>query len=115
MPQHELIAVGWHGTHEFRKSKDKSVLFYPRPSRSVFHPTQKSIPLLRHLLLNSSRIGDAVYEPFLGSGSLLLAAEQTKRRCIGIELDPAYCKVVMDRFETLTGIRAEALPSPSRP
>lgn len=115
MPQHELIAYGWHGTHEFLKSKDKSVLMFPRPTRSVFHPTQKPIPLLRHLLLNSSRIGDVVYEPFLGSGSLLLAAEQTKRRCIGIELDPNYCKVAIERFQKLTGIEAKPLPSLSFP
>jgi len=115
MPQHELIAYCWHGAHAFQKSKDKSVLFYPRPTRSALHPTQKPIPLLRHLLLNSSRIGDTVYEPFLGSGSLLMAAEQTKRRCIGIELDPKYCRVVIERFEKLTGIRAETLSSPSHP
>ncbi len=114
MPQHELLAYGWHGAHEFHKSKDKSVIMYPKPSRSLYHPTEKPIGLLRHLLLNSSRIGETVYDPFLGSGSTLLAAEQTKRHCIGIELDPAYCAVVIERFQKLTGITAEALPSPSR-
>lgn len=114
MGQHELLAYSWHGAHEFRRSKDKSVLVYPRPPRSPHHPTQKPIPILRHLLLNSSRIGDTVYDPFLGSGSTLLAAEQVKRRCIGIELDPRYCEVVIERFQKLTGIRAEALPSTSR-
>ncbi|MDD5041974.1 MAG: DNA methyltransferase [Candidatus Peribacteraceae bacterium] len=114
MGQHELLAYGWHGAHEFRRSKDRSVLMYPRPPRSPHHPTQKPIPILRHLLLNSSRIGEVVYDPFLGSGSTLLAAEQTKRRCIGIELDPTYCMVVIERFQKLTGIKAEPLPSPSR-
>lgn len=115
MPQHELLAYGWHGAHEFHKSKDKSVIVYPKPSRSRYHPTEKPIGLLRHLLLNSSRIGEMVYDPFLGSGSTLLAAEQTKRHCIGIELDPMYCAVVIERFQKITGIKAEPLPSPSRP
>ncbi|PIQ76132.1 hypothetical protein COU78_00575 [Candidatus Peregrinibacteria bacterium CG10_big_fil_rev_8_21_14_0_10_49_24] len=113
MPQHELLAYGWFGVHEFHKSKDRSVIVYPKPSRSRHHPTEKPIGILRHLLLNSSRVGEYVYEPFLGSGSLLLAAEQTKRRCISIELSSSYCAVAIERFEKLTGIKAEALPSPS--
>lgn len=54
LPQHELIAYGWYGTHEFLKSKDKSVLVYPRPNRSRLHPTMKPVGLLRNLILNSS-------------------------------------------------------------
>src|SRR3990170_4310635 len=49
LPQHELIVVGWYGTHAFRRSKDKSVLCYPKPHKSTRHPTQKPIPLVRHL------------------------------------------------------------------
>jgi DNA modification methylase len=111
LPQHELLIYGWVGTHEFHRSKDKSVIVYPKPARSKAHPTMKPIGLLRPLILNSSRTGEIVYDPFLGSGSTLLACEQTKRRCIGIELSPTYCQVVIDRFEKLTGLKAEALPS----
>ncbi len=114
MPQHELLAYGWHGAHEFHKSKDKSVIVHPKPSRSRYHPTEKPIGLLRHLLLNNSRIGETIYDPFLGSGSTLLAAEQTKRKCIGIELDPKYCAVVIERLQKITGIEAEILPFPSQ-
>lgn len=110
LPQHELLVYGWVGTHAFHRGKDKSVLVYPKPARSKAHPTMKPIGLLRPLILNSSRIGETVYDPFLGSGSTLLACEQTKRRCIGIELDPKYCQVVIDRFEKLTGQKAEPLP-----
>ncbi len=113
MPQHELLVYGWAGAHTFHKSKDKSVIFCPKPSRSRYHPTEKPIPILRHLLLNSSRIGEYVYEPFLGSGSLLLAAEQTKRRCIGIELSPDYCRVAIERYRKLRGTDAVLLSSPS--
>lgn len=111
LPQHELIAYGWFGVHEFRRSKDKSVIVYPKPSRSTLHPTMKPVGLLRQLILNSSRIGDTVYEPFAGSGSTLIACEQTKRKCIAIELDPHYCEVIIRRFEKLTGIKAQKIPS----
>ncbi|MEK7218102.1 MAG: DNA methyltransferase, partial [Patescibacteria group bacterium] len=112
MPQHELIAYGWRGTHAFHRSKDKSVLVYPRPTRSRVHPTMKPVGLLRPLILNSSRIGEAVYDPFLGSGSTLVAAEQTKRRCVGIELSPDYCRAAAARFTKLTGIEPVLLSPP---
>lgn len=108
-PQHELIAYGWFGTHEFLKSNDKSVIVFPRPSKSPFHPTTKPIPLIRRLVLNSTRIGDVVYDGFLGSGTTLLACEQTKRVCIGVEIDPEYCQTTIDRFERLTGLTAEKI------
>ena len=106
LPQHELIAYGWHGTHEFMKSKDKSVIVYPKPNKSKLHPTMKPVGLIRNLILNSTRVGDIVFDNFLGSGTTLLACEQTKRKCFAIELDPEYCQVIIDRFEKLTGIEA---------
>lgn len=109
LPQHELIAYGWYGTHDFYKAKDKSVLFYPKPNKSPLHPTMKPVGLLRTLILNSSKIGEYVYDPFGGSGSTLVACEQTKRNCLMIELDTEYCKVIIDRFEKLTGIKAERI------
>ena len=108
-PQHELIAYGWHGTHRFHKAKDRSVLFHPRPQRSPHHPTQKPIGLLRHLILNNTKIGGTVYDPFSGSGSSLLAAHQTKRRCYAIELEPKHCRTIIARYEKLTGQKAELL------
>jgi len=107
--QHELIAYGWHGTHEFLKPKDKSVLVCPKPNKSPFHPTTKPIALIRRLILNSTRIGDVVFDGFLGSGTALLACEQTRRICIGVEIDPEYCQTTIDRFEKLTGLTAEKL------
>lgn len=105
-PQHELIVYGWYGVHEFLKPKDKSVLLCPKPNRSKMHPTTKPLDLIRRLILNSTRIGDVVYDGFLGSGTCLLACEQTKRICIGVELDPEYCQTIIDRFEKLSGIKA---------
>lgn len=97
-PQHELIIYGWFGTHAFYKSKDKSVLCYPKPQRSVLHPTMKPIPLLRHLILNSSRLGDTVWDGFGGSGSTLIACQQTRRICVMTEVSPVYCQTIIDRF-----------------
>lgn len=105
-PQHELIAYGWLGVHEFLKPKDKSVLVCPKPSKSPYHPTTKPVDLIRRLILNSTSIGDVVFDGFLGSGTTLLAAEQTSRICIGIELDPEYCQTIIARFEKLTGLTA---------
>jgi DNA modification methylase len=108
-PQHELIAYGWYGTHEFLKSKDKSVLVCPRPNKSKMHPSTKPIELIRRLVLNSTRIGDVVFDGFLGSGTTLLACEQTKRVCIGVEMDTEYCQTIIDRFEKLTNIKVKKL------
>lgn len=64
LPMHELIAYGWHGVHEFKKAKDKSVIFCPKPHRSPLHATQKPLSLMRRLILNSTSVGDVVYDPF---------------------------------------------------
>jgi len=106
-PQHELILYGWHGVHDFRRSKDKSVLFYPRPQKSLLHPTTKPIGLIRRLILNSSQIGDFVYDGFLGSGTTLLACEQTKRKCLAVELDLEYCLTSIKQWEKLTNLKAK--------
>ncbi len=112
LPQHELIAYGWVGKHKFRKSKDKSVLVCPKPSKSKEHPTMKPVGLLRRLILNSTKVGDAVYDGFGGSGQTLLACEQTKRKCFMVEIDPEYCRVIIRRFEKLTGRKAKRVINP---
>lgn len=109
LPMHELIAYGWSGTHVFRKAKDKSVLFCPKPNKSALHPTQKPVSLLRRLILNSTSIGDVVYDCFVGSGSTGIACEQTKRKCVMIEFDPEYCQTIIDRFEKTFSIKAQRI------
>lgn len=109
LPKHELIAYGWHDRHEFKKSKDKSVIFCPKPNKSKLHPTMKPPSLLRRLILNSTNINDVIYDPFLGSGSTLVACEHTKRKCLSIEIDPEYCQTTIDRWEKLTGEKAKKL------
>jgi DNA modification methylase len=106
-PAHELILYGWFGTHTFRKSKDRSVLFHPRPSKSPHHPTTKPLTLIRRLVLNSTEINGVVYDGFVGSGTTLLVCEQTKRRCFAVEIDLEYCLTVVRRWEQQTNRKAE--------
>jgi DNA modification methylase len=70
------------------------------------HPTQKPVELMRKPILNHTKRGELVYEPFLGSGTTLAPAELTERVCIGIELDPKYVDVIVQRWQTLSGKQA---------
>jgi Phage Terminase/DNA methylase len=71
------------------------------------HPTQKPVELMRRPILNHTKRGELVYEPFLGSGTTLAAAELTERVCCGIELDPKYVDVIVARWQALSGKRAK--------
>jgi hypothetical protein len=68
LPMHELIAYGWHGRHKMERSKAKSVIFHPKPSRSKLHVTQKPVGLIRKLIPNSTKTGEWVFDGFGGGG-----------------------------------------------
>ena len=70
------------------------------------HGTQKPVECMRRPILNNSSPGQAVYEPFMGSGTTLIAAETTGRVCLGIELNPAYVDVAVSRWQQFTGRQA---------
>jgi DNA modification methylase len=70
------------------------------------HSTQKPVECMRRPLLNNSNRGEAVYDPFLGSGTTLIAAETTGRCCLAIELSPAYVDVAVRRWQAFTGAEA---------
>jgi len=106
-PQHELIAYGWYGTHAYYGNKDKTALFYPKPSKSRLHPTMKPPSLLRRLIYHSTKPGDVILDPFGGSGSTLIACEQLGRKCLMIEFEKSYCDTVIERWEKLTKKKAE--------
>jgi DNA modification methylase len=72
-------------------------------TKSRVHPNQKPVQLVVELL---SLVGGIVYDPFLGSGTTLIAAEQLGRKCYGMEISPAYCDVIVQRWENLTGKKA---------
>ncbi|HEV8176416.1 MAG TPA: DNA modification methylase [Gemmatimonadales bacterium] len=113
--QHEPILYGYTPSPSRRGrgaggfyggNAQSSVLEVPRPAASREHPTAKPVELLRRLVSNSSRRGQIVLDCFGGSGSTLIACEDLSRRAFLMELDPAYCDVIIARFETLTGKKA---------
>ena len=73
---------------------------------ATVHGTQKPVECMRRPILNNSSPGQAVYEPFMGSGTTLIAAETTRRICYGVELNPAYVDVAIERWQAFTGAEA---------
>ena len=84
-----------------------TALRYDKPLRSEEHPTMKPVPMIGDLVKNSTRKGDTVLDIFGGSGTTLIACEQLERRCLTVELDEKYCDVIVDRWEKLTGRKAQ--------
>jgi DNA modification methylase len=78
-----------------------------REDDGLGHGTQKPVQCMARPIQNHGSKDDDVYDPFLGSGTTLIAAEQLGRRCYGLEIDPAYCDVIVQRFENFTGRKAE--------
>ena len=70
------------------------------------HPTQKPLELMRRPIVNHTQRGESVYDPFLGSGTTLMAAELTGRVCYGLELDPKYVDVIVGRWQAASGKNA---------
>src|SRR5205814_2916012 len=70
------------------------------------HGTQKPVEIMRRPLVNHGAHGTGVYDPFLGSGTVLIAAEMTQRVCYGLEIEPRYVDVIVSRWQELTGKRA---------
>lgn len=93
-----------------REYKDQTTVhFEPKPTRNDMHPTMKPVPLIGRLMNNSSRPGWMVGDFFAGSGSTLMAAEQLGRTAFCMELDEKNCDVIIKRWETYTGQKAEKL------
>jgi len=78
-----------------------TVIHCDKPSKNDLHPTMKPVLLLAYLIKNSSTQGQIVADPFLGSGSTMVAAHHLNRKCYGMELDPLYCQVIIDRMQKL--------------
>lgn len=104
--KHEPILYGWKpgASHRWYGKRDKTtVLDIDKPSRSTEHPTMKPVELITKLLENSSKPNNIIIDVFLGSGSTIIACEETNRKCYGLELDPHYTDVICKRWQTLTG------------
>ena len=109
--RHEPILYGWReGTHTFRGDRTQdSVWEIARPARNDVHPTIKPVELVERAIRNSCAPGDTVSDPFVGSGTTIIAAEKTDRRCLAMEIDPRYAQVAIERWQTFTGARATRL------
>lgn len=86
-----------------------TILRYNKPTSSKMHPTMKPVKLIGDLIYNSSRKDDNVLDLFGGSGTTLIACEETDRNCYMMEYDPHYCDVIISRWEALTGKKAVAI------
>jgi DNA modification methylase len=82
----------------FGATDEKTVWELKKESRNDYHPTQKPVELPERAIKNSSKLSDIIYDCFLGSGSTMVAAHQLQRKCYGMELDPKYCQVIVDRM-----------------
>ena len=123
--QHELIFVFKHGRQRHRNNVQlgqfgrnrSNVWYYPRANSfarcgaegnlSTLHPTVKPVAMIADAILDCSARGDIVLDGFLGSGTTVIAAERTGRRCYGIELDPVYVDTIIRRWQGLTGGSAD--------
>ena len=106
--QHELCFYGWRKGHrpEFYGERNQTTLWHIGRETSKDHPTAKPVAIWEPPFRNHTTKGEVVYEPFSGSGSQLIAAEQLGRKCYGMEISPQYCDVIVKRWETLTGKKA---------
>jgi DNA modification methylase len=108
--RHEPILYGWapgESHRWFSDRKQTTILEFDKPSRSEDHPTMKPVGLVEYLIGNSSQKGELVLDSFLGSGTTLIACEKSGRVCYGLELDPKYVDVIVERWEKFTGQKAE--------
>ena len=99
--QHEPVLFGWKksGKHAWFSDRKQSTIWeFDKPRKNGDHPTMKPIPLLAYPIVNSSMTGCVVLDPFGGSGSTLIACEQTGRVCRMAELDEKFCDVIVQRF-----------------
>jgi len=119
---HVLNSVDYHYKHEpcwfavrnnykkYWKGDRKQTTIWEVPMVSTKnregHPTQKPVELYVMAIVNHTNPGEYIYDPFGGSGTLMVACEKTDRRAVMIELDPAYCDMIVQRYETFTGKKA---------
>ncbi|MGE0627575.1 MAG: site-specific DNA-methyltransferase [Hyphomicrobiaceae bacterium] len=106
--QHEpcFYAVRKGATGHWQGARDQSTLWTiatGENDEATEHGTQKPVECMRRPIVNNSKRGDLIYEPFAGSGTTLIAAESTGRVCFAMEIDPRYCDVIVERWQRFTG------------
>ena len=110
--KHEPCLYGWKdGAGHLWASdrKQTTILNFDKPVRNGEHPTMKPIALFDYQIKNNTKKEDVVLDLFAGSGTTLIACEQNGRISYNMELDPRYCDVIIERWETFTGKKAVLL------
>nr|DAK98723.1 MAG TPA: adenine specific DNA methyltransferase [Caudoviricetes sp.] len=105
--QHEPVLFGWKkkGKHQWYTGRKESTIWeFDKPKKNAEHPTMKPVSLIAYPIFNSSLSNCIVLDPFGGSGSTLIASEQTKRICYTVELDEKFCDVIVKRYIEQVGI-----------
>jgi DNA modification methylase len=113
--KHEPCLYGWAegAAHTWLGDRSQTtILQFDKPARSTDHPTMKPVDLFAYLLRNSCPKGGRVFDPFGGSGTTLIAAEQEGRSASLLELDPRYCDVIVARYEAFSGKKAVRADDP---
>jgi DNA modification methylase len=118
--QHEpcFYAVREGGESRWQGARDQATVWQigsqADDDAATIHGTQKPVACMLRPILNNSARGDAFYEPFAGSGTTIIAAEKSGRRCFGMEIEPRYCDVIVERWQTATG-KTAVLETDGRP
>lgn len=101
--KHEPCLYGWfdNGTHSWYSDRKQESVWLAKSKREEGHTTPKPIDIVSKALTNSSLPNHLIFDLFLGSGSTMVAAHQLNRKCYGMELDPKYCQVIVDRMHKL--------------
>lgn len=108
--QHEPCLYGWkkNGKHQWYTGRKETTIWkFDKPKKNGDHPTMEPLALLAYPIMNSSMSNTNVLDPFGGSGSTLIACEQTDRNCYTIELDEKFCDVIVNRYIEQVGSDAE--------
>lgn len=98
-----------HPQERYGDRKQTTVMDFDKPQRNGEHPTMKPVELFAYQMEMSSKSNDNVLDLFGGSGTTMIAAEQLNRNAYLMELDPRYCDVIIERWESFTGLRAELI------
>ena len=104
--QHEPVLFGWKkkGKHQWYTGRKESTIWeFDKPKKNGDHPTMKPVALMSYPIMNSTMTGCLVLDPFGGSGSTLIACEQTGRVCYTVELDEKFCDVIVNRYKEQVG------------
>jgi len=99
-----VFGHGWSGHRGSSILEGETICTWNTGPAARLHPHQKPVRVMAQIIEKSSGL---VFDPFLGSGTTLIAAEQLSRKCYGMEISPAYCDVIVKRWETLTGKKAK--------